>query len=127
VLTQAAPPARAWQSGTVADISDERVYAGSEKTPGDVNGGTSARYRHVWTYTIDVGNAVYVIRGDCGKIFPAPCRLAVNGPVQIAISNKPAPFFARGDGDPIYLKDDSGKEYTLSVAKKTIKPAVKQP
>ena len=112
-----AATARQWQTATVTDISEERIYAGSSKDAGDVNGGTSAQYRHVWTYLIDAKTVSYVIKGDCGRIFPAPCHLAVNGPVQISPTNS----FGR-DGEGIYIKDDSGKEYKLTIAKKTLKP-----
>jgi hypothetical protein len=118
--------AKQWQAATVTDISDERVYAGSSADAGDVNGGTSARYHRIWTYTIDAGSAMYVIRGACGSAFvESPCRLAVNGPVQIAMGNVSASFRDRAmnrEGEQIYIKDDSGKEFKFSIAKKTLKP-----
>jgi hypothetical protein len=107
------------------------VYAGSTHDDGNVNGGTTAQYRHVCTYTVDVRSAVYIIRGACGSVlFPAACQVAVNGPVQIALGNVTPSIGDRirnRDGEQIYMKDDSGNEYKFVIAKKTIKQTVKQP
>ncbi len=118
--------AKSWQQATVTDISEESVYVGSSSGPGNLPGNTTAQYRPIWTFTIDAGRAVYVVRGDCGKVFTAPCRsLAVNGPVQIAAGVRATSILDRiveSHGELIYIKDSSGKEYRMYVAKKILKP-----
>ena len=100
---------RSWQAGKVADISDERVYAGSVEMPYSVFGERSAMYRRTWTYTIDAGDTLYIVR-EVLSSRAKPCELSVNGPVRFAIDK----FF--------YIKDDAGKEHKLEIAKKVLKP-----
>jgi len=62
-------------------------------------------------YIIDDGGMVWELYRTMTSPGDKPLRVTVNSPVQFAI-----------EGDDAYLKDEDGKEYRLTVNKKTAKP-----
>jgi hypothetical protein len=127
-IAPAAEKARDWQTGKVLDTDQVRYYAGtvgSSNTNGNVqvyNGGygtyqdhTSTSHRVVYrtyeTFAIEGDAYTYVAEQRLKWRWSKPAMLTVNGTVKFAVEKR-----------KLFVIDDEGKEYELSVVKRVLKP-----
>ena len=93
--------ARAWQTGTLMDVSVNSV----DSVHG-VNGIINTTRINFWSYTLDAGDRVYVGEHRSRK----PIQMEVNGPIQFAVEK-----------DHIFVLDHERKEFRLNIIKTTLK------
>ena len=127
-IAPAAKKAHDWQTGKVLDAEESRYYAGtvgSGQTNGTAqvnNGGYgtyqgsttsshSAVYRTYETFVIEGDTHTYVAQQRLQWRWSKPAMLTVNGPVKFAVEKR-----------KLFVVDDEGKEYQLSVVKQILKP-----
>jgi len=89
-----------WQKGMLTDVSSRDASR--------LIDGTSYE-KLLWTYTIDDGTYIWKLQRDT-KRHDTPLDVTVNTKVDFAI-----------DGHEAFLKDESGKEHSLSVQTKILK------
>jgi hypothetical protein len=93
---------RAWQTGTLLDVSVNSV-ASIQGVNGIIN---TARVNY-WSYTLDAGDRVYVGERWSRK----PVQLEINGPIQFAVEK-----------DHIFIMDHERREFRVNIIKTTLKP-----
>jgi hypothetical protein len=96
---------RAWQDGI---LLDSNTQTGS-RAVGTANGINTLR-NDLTYYQIDAGNMIYVVARSLRSHHDKALYVTINGHVQFAI-----------DGSTCYLRDEQGKEHTLTVEKKIAK------
>ena len=118
-----------WQMGKLVDAEESTQYAGGRYA--------SSHFRTYYVtdeiYTIDAGDAIYVVQARKRSV----PRLAVNGSVQFAVereekyrigpNGKPA-LDAQGrpvkhwvEKSTLYLRDSDGRQYETTITKKILK------
>ena len=123
VAAQGKNKERAWQTGKVLDSDRASKYAGnvgnSSSSGTDYGGGTygvnsnstsTAVYRVNQTYTIELGDYVYVAQERLRWRWSKPADLTINGPVKVAIEKK-----------NLYLIGEDGREHEATITKKILK------
>jgi hypothetical protein len=118
-----------WQTGKLLDAEESSRYAGGRY------GSSHFRAYYVTDeiYTIDAGDAVYVVQARKRSV----PRLAVNGSVQFAVereekytigpNGKPAldaqgrPIKHLEEKATLYLRDSDGRQYQTTITKKILK------
>jgi hypothetical protein len=129
----AAEKARDWQDGKVLDTPNDQAITrgpvGSSSTTGNgqVNNGgygtyqgqtTSthhAVYRVYETFMIEGKTHVYVAQQRLKWKWSKPAMLTVNGPVKFAVDKR-----------RLFVIDDEGKEYEMSIVKRVLKTDASQ-
>ena len=92
---------RAWQTGTLLDVSVNSVASVQ-----GVNGIINTARVNFWSYTLDAGDRVYVGERRSRK----PVQLEINGPIQFAVEK-----------DHIFILDHERRELRLNIIKTTLK------
>ena len=110
IATAALPADRTWQTGTWREVKVERPKFTFGGTPGMPNTGvprSAAAPREKRTYVIETDTLRIEIRQDTTADTPHVDAL-VGEPVTFALEK-----------NTIWIKEDSGREYKLSVSKKS--------
>ena len=108
-------PQSAWQTGTLKGITETtlpaRPSAGSGNNRTGIQATLPTRVRPIVQYTIEGPDYVYeafLVLGNPGEPHPA---VTINTPIKFAVVKS-----------KFYITDQKGKQYQLSVSKKTPKP-----